>query len=103
MAAADESLGYLRREGLFGDEVAVALERDRDRARETHRDAVSDLKPGLLAQVVQVMGDLARESFELELRRAFGLECHGRSRIAANGMTGCALVRNEHLVRSERE
>src|SRR6266550_1294232 len=103
MAAADESLDHIRREGLFGDEVAVALECSRDRSRVAQRDPVSDVEPGVLAQVIQMMCDLARESFDLELRRAFGLERHGRSRVAANGMTWCALVRDEHLVRSERE
>src|SRR2546426_898575 len=103
MSAAQETWGHLRRESLVGDEVAVAFERGRDRARVTHRDPVRDLEASLLAYVVQVVSDLARETFELELRGELGLERDGRSGVAAHGVAGGALMRDEYLGRRERE
>src|SRR6266550_3369132 len=90
-----ESLREARRQRFLLDEVAVALEDAPDRARVAERDAVRDVETGLLAHVVQVVRQLSRESFELQLRGDLRFERDGRAGIAAHGVSGRAFVRDE--------
>ena len=65
MAAITEPLFDARGERLLGDEVAIPLEGTPDGTRVTQRDAVGNLETRLLAEVVQVVRELASETFEL--------------------------------------
>src|SRR4051812_17079272 len=62
------------REHLFSDLVGVALDDRGDRAVVAERDAVGDVEARLLAQLVQLVRELARETFRLELGRERGVE-----------------------------
>src|SRR5438309_349822 len=62
MAAAGEAAGDARRERFLGHELAVGREGVRDRAVVAQHDPVGDVEAGLLAQVVQVVRELALSS-----------------------------------------
>src|SRR5258706_8751533 len=69
-----ESFSEARRQRLLFDEVAVALEHARNWPRIPERNAIGDVQARLLPHVVQVVRELAREPFELELRRDLSFE-----------------------------
>src|SRR5438093_3932894 len=92
-----QALAHARRERLLRDEVAVALERARDGSRVAKRNPVRDVETGVLAEIVQVMRELARESFELELGSQLRLERHRRAGVASHRVAGRALMRDEDL------
>src|SRR5438552_17410110 len=50
-----------------------------------------------------MVGELARETLELELRRDLGLECDGRTRVAAHRVTRRPFVGDEDLGVGELE
>src|SRR2546423_5849313 len=64
VAAVVESLGQAGREGLLLDEVAVLLERARDRTCVAERDPVGDLEARLLTQVIEMVRELSRQPLE---------------------------------------
>src|SRR3989440_12615302 len=97
VAAVVEPLADPCRERLLRDEVAVALEGARNRALVAQRDAIGDLESRLFAQVVQMVGELAREAFQLELRRELGLERDRRPRVAAARVARRTFVGDEDL------
>src|SRR5947199_366388 len=92
-----EPLADLCGERLLRDEVGVALEGTRDRPLVPQRDAIGDLESRFLAQIVQMVGELARETLELELRRELGLERDGSTRLAAHSVTRRTLVGAQDL------
>src|SRR5687768_13676092 len=103
VAATREALLDGDRERLALDQAPELLDRLRDGPRVAQADPVGDLEPGLLAQVVQLVDELARETFLLEVRRERGLERGDRSGVAADRVTGRADVLDEHLGGQERE
>src|SRR5437763_14725031 len=95
VAPVTESLREARRQRFLLDELAVAFEDAPDGARVAERDAVRDVEACLLAHVVQVVRELSREPFELQLRGDLRFERDGRAGIAAHGVSGGAFMRDE--------
>src|SRR5437867_4057671 len=67
------------------------------------RDAIGDLESGFLAHVVQMVGKLARETFELEIGGRLRLQRDRGSGVTRDGVPGDAFVRYEHLGVREHE
>src|SRR5439155_12857819 len=90
---------HARREDFLGDVVLEPLDRRSDRAVVAQRDTVRDIEPRFLAQIVELVRELAGETLRLELRRQRGVERDDETQLARDRVTGLALMRDEHLGR----
>src|SRR5439155_5977158 len=90
---------HARREDFLGDVVLEPLDRRSDRAVVAQRDTVRDIEPRFLAQIVEFVRELARQSLGLEFGRERGVERDDETRLARHGVAVLALMLHEHLRR----
>src|SRR5437660_11289789 len=103
MAAAGQAFAHAGRQRLLGDEVAMSPDRGGEPTPVAERDAIGDLESRFLAHVVQMVGKLARETFELEIGGRLRLQRDRGSGVTRHGVPGAAFVRYEHFGVREHE